>query len=1028
MGMNDTGRLSRREFLSASAAGGVLAAASMGLSAASSSPSRGALPWRDRCRQCLARTAEASFHSRHGLSAQTAALAVGRPIDDKAFRDTLEFIATRADCVDFAMADLIRLLYLFGSGKRFSAENRRAAEEALAGFRYWLYPQDKPVATRACYWTENHQVLYSSCEYLAGQLLPGRTFAWLGRKGSWHREHGRRNLLCWLAIKARHGLNEWLSPGYYGEDLLALMNLADFAADAGLARAARGVAELLLLDVALHGFDAGLRATSGRSYFGMIRDARRSATGSVFSLVFEADPPTGPLSPAAVALATSPTFRVPPALVAIANDRPGETLIRQKSGMSPEQALSAGFDPARPEDIFTFWSMQAYTMPRVFLGNLAACERWNIERFTRESWKAKREEFRRAGDDPAKVSDRSATAMFGANIQTCRTPDYQVSTALDYRPGRPGYQQLIWIANLGGAATVWTTSPDRDSSRGRPNYWMGNAHLPRAAQHRNLVMAIYRIPADDPRPFSHVYFPEAEFDEVCHRAGWLFGRKGEGYVAVTSRPAPRKGDKAKYAGVERIANASDSAWVCKLGRKAVDGSFDEFVGRLVAAEVTFADGKLSFGQGDALSASLGWEGEFLVNGQAVPLDDYPRYDSPYVRAAAGEQVFRIRCGGHRHTIDLSALEVKPVGPRAPQPAGYTIPIVDLDGDARRQVVVDREAGRYLGHPTTVLLPDGKTMYAVYPKGHGRGAIVRKRSDDGGRTWSRRLPTPASWATSKEVPTIHRVVDAEGKARLILFSGLYPARMAVSEDDGRTWGELEPLGDWGGIVVMGDVIALKKPGRYLAMFHDDGRFFAGAGKVHSPRKMTLYKTFSDDGGLTWSLPEEVFHRSDVGLCEPGMVRSPDGRQIAALLRENYRVRNSHVVFSDDEGATWTDPVELPGALTGDRHQVLYVPDGRLIISFRDTTRRSPTRGDWVAWVGTYADIVAGRQGQYRVRLKDNTKGLDCAYPAMELLPDGTVVATTYGHWDKGEQPYILSVRFKMAELDALAAKAGAKGAE
>ncbi len=45
----------------------------------------------------------------------------------------------------------------------------------------------------------------------------------------------------------------------------------------------------------------------------------------------------------------------------------------------------------------------------------------------------------------------------------------------------------------------------------------------------------------------------------------------------------------------------------------------------------------------------------------------------------------------------------------------------------------------------------------------------------------------------------------------------------------------------------------------------------------------------------------------------------------------------------------------------------------------------------------------------VRLKDNTKGYDTAYPGVEVLPDGTFVTTTYGHWQKGEQPYILSVR-------------------
>ncbi|MBX3413737.1 MAG: sulfatase-like hydrolase/transferase [Pirellulales bacterium] len=353
------------------------------------------------------------------------------------------------------------------------------------------------------------------------------------------------------------------------------------------------------------------------------------------------------------------------------------------------------------------------------------------------------------------------------------------------------------------------------------------------------------------------------------------------------------------------------------------------------------------------------------------------------------------------------------------PRGYEIPTIDLSGDTHRQVIVDRESRQYLGHPTTLLLEDGKTILCVYPKGHGRGAIVYKRSADGGLTWSERLPTPASWTTSQEVPTLHRVVDAAGQRRVIMFSGLYPVRMARSDDDGLTWSELEPVGDWGGIVTMGCVIELKSaPGHYLALFHDDGRFFRAGGK--KTPTMTLYQSLSTDGGLTWAEPQAIFASDEVHLCEPGAFRSPDGKQLAVLLRENRRQRNSHVIFSNDEGKTWTEPRELPGALTGDRHTGQYAPDGRLFISFRDTTLESPTAGDWVAWVGTYDDIIAGREGQYRVRLMKNHRGRDCAYPGVELLPDGTLVTTTYGHWTAGEEPYIVSVRLKLAELDEKAA--------
>ncbi|MFC1526736.1 sialidase family protein [Candidatus Latescibacterota bacterium] len=350
--------------------------------------------------------------------------------------------------------------------------------------------------------------------------------------------------------------------------------------------------------------------------------------------------------------------------------------------------------------------------------------------------------------------------------------------------------------------------------------------------------------------------------------------------------------------------------------------------------------------------------------------------------------------------------------------GYSIPLVDLANDADRQVIVDREPGQYLGHPTTVLLEDGRTIIIVYPQGHGRGAIVMKRSPDGGRTWGPRLEVPASWSTSLEVPTIYPVVDSGGTRRLIMFSGLYPIRMAVSEDDGASWSELVPIGQFGGIVAMADLVQLQS-GVYMGLFHDDGRFIRNAGEASGA--FHVYRTLSADGGLTWSPPEVVTTHRRAHLCEPGAVRSPDGKQICLLLRENSRQLNSMVIFSNDEGETWTDPVELPGALTGDRHQAAYVPDGRLFISYRDTCHDTPTAGDWVGWIGTYEDIALGREGQYRVRLMDNTHGADCAYPAIEVLPDGTLFTTTYGHWVEGQEPFIAGVHFTVSEIDAVAAE-------
>ena len=410
--------------------------------------------------------------------------------------------------------------------------------------------------------------------------------------------------------------------------------------------------------------------------------------------------------------------------------------------------------------------------------------------------------------------------------------------------------------------------------------------------------------------------------------------------------------------------------------------------------------------------------------------------------------------------------------------GFTIPVVDISKDTFRQFLVDREQGLYLGHPTTVLLDDNHTIITVYPKCHGNGQICMKKSTDAGITWSERLPVPASWSTSMEVPTIFKTYDKDGKRHLIMFSSLYPIRMSHSEDDGETWSELEPIGDFGGIVGMGD-LCNTAPGEYMAYFHDDGRFFkvdapyrrstvyaTGSGpdrrtrvshaisedggktwgeeqnnwvfgddrpgdkwekiyesfsaKQEGVERFTLYQVKSTDGGLTWGEPQAICRPTpEQGhLCEPGVIRSPDGKQLAMLLRENSRKHNSQLLISNDNSQTWEGPYEMQGALTGDRHCVRYLKDGRVFVSFRENCFVTPTEGDWVGWVGTYDDIVNRREGQYRVRIMENFNGCDCAYPGVIVLPDGTVVTTTYGHWTPGEQPYIMTVRFHPDELDAI----------
>ena len=109
----------------------------------------------------------------------------------------------------------------------------------------------------------------------------------------------------------------------------------------------------------------------------------------------------------------------------------------------------------------------------------------------------------------------------------------------------------------------------------------------------------------------------------------------------------------------------------------------------------------------------------------------------------------------------------------------------------------------------------------------------------------------------------------------------------------------------------------------------------------------------------------------------------------------------------------------GGLTGDRHHGLRLPDGRLVIVFRNASPNSKDKGGFIAWVGTYDDIKQGRPGQYRISLLKTFK--DGFYPGLHLLPDSTIVATTYANYRKEDTGCsIVSIRFKMEEIDRLAA--------
>ena len=362
--------------------------------------------------------------------------------------------------------------------------------------------------------------------------------------------------------------------------------------------------------------------------------------------------------------------------------------------------------------------------------------------------------------------------------------------------------------------------------------------------------------------------------------------------------------------------------------------------------------------------------------------------------------------------DISVLSAQNLSPN--------LPILDISQEKERHTII--AAGTpdvYQGHPTSLLMPDGKTIFVVWCTNHGGFAGPMARSDDGGKTWIRLDDKlPSGFAEHKNCPSIYRMVTADGFERLWVFSAQPLMPRILSEDGGKTWKELEPLG-FQNVMTFSSVIEKnpgKQDGQYIGLYHRaidlEGNEMNGE---KNRRSLQVMQTETADAGLTWSKPRMVCAVEGKMPCEPFAFWSPDNKEICVLIRENTHTGNSLMMFSADHGQTWSEPVDTPWGLTGDRHWGVYTNDGRIVVVFRDQALNSPTHGHFVGWVGTYDDIKNQWPGQFRVKLLHSYAGWDCGYPGIQLLPDGSIFALTYIKYQPGENKHsVVGVRFKLTK--------------
>jgi len=266
-------------------------------------------------------------------------------------------------------------------------------------------------------------------------------------------------------------------------------------------------------------------------------------------------------------------------------------------------------------------------------------------------------------------------AIQRANLYCWRTPHYVLASLQRYHPGGFGATQMLNAANFGGKTVAFTAHPARHEAENTvsafPGYWAGYGRAPHSAQHKDVLLLLYRLPRRSgflelyPVPrFTHTYLPEAFFGEVRLCGRYAFARAGEAFLSLTGagpleyRPYAELSAKAFENGLEDhpgtrfdlIQHGRGQYWIYELSDASRE-SFEEFVKRIKSNRLAYDGASLAYESG-GIRYETEYGGEFRVNGREISLE-HKRFDMPYCAAERDAPEYLVEYNGYSLRLNYS---------------------------------------------------------------------------------------------------------------------------------------------------------------------------------------------------------------------------------------------------------------------------------------------------------------------------------------------------------------------------------------
>ena len=586
-------------------------------------------------------------------------------------KSTFSYINSRFDCADFKLTTLIRLTLQFGD--KLPQQVCDEIRNTILNFKYWM---DEPGKDSMCFWSENHQMLFSGAEYLAGQTFPDAIFKNDGKSGKEHMEKAAKRIHDWMELRYNYGFSEWYSNVYYVEDLAAMSNFAEFTKDDKLKKQMNMIIDIFWFDVATHSLKGAFVSTGGRMYSGnkISSDKGNSLRDAITYLwpeygVGNLENIHGMLNN----FALNREYKLPAAIRNIMCDET-EQIILASNGVSVWEMKDEGLIGQADKQIMMQFGKEAFTSPELIANTIKYLSKnrmfnnifvnpigfFNIWFFRL---------FGLLGPISKLIKSPSdSVALNRSNVYAYRTKDYIMATAQQYGIETCAFQQHIFSATLDKTISLFTTWPSKMSDGGSPSFIIGSFRIPHAFQHKNIAIMLYDLTAKkhlekQPLDYTHAFFPTELMDEQVIEGNFAFCKKGETYAAVTGAStlelAPMREEKFGNYGLKQPYELKQSgahqAWIFELSSKSDDSSFERFMERIKSNPIRLDEEgkKLSYNsKGDQIT--IVYKEKVMVNGQEIKTE-FKRFDSAYsvTDRKAGE--IKIVCNGAHLTLNMSEL-------------------------------------------------------------------------------------------------------------------------------------------------------------------------------------------------------------------------------------------------------------------------------------------------------------------------------------------------------------------------------------